>query len=446
MKLISLRPALASFYIVSALIVAAIALPLYRELMATEFELTVFYGLIMAFLLALLLDFLLTRQRPETIDIQREHEKSISLNVEQAIKITIKNLAERSIELKLIDDTPQDWRQLSPILHFKLSANEQQTQCYHIKASRRGAFNLQQVYVRHRSKFGLWQASWRYPLASQVNVFPDFSAISEVTGLNAGLNLTEAGLKKLNKRGTGMDFNQLRDYREGDSIRQIDWAATGRFNKPISREYQEEKNQNVTVLLDSGKRMCVQDDELSYFDNALNALILLSYTALKTGDQLSFMSFGEQTRWLSNIKGGKNVSQVLNHFFDLYPDTSASDYLAAAQTLMQKQHKRSLVLLVTCLRDEDFADLLEACKLLQRKHLVAVISITEPVYQNIAGEPVESFEQALSYSAASLLEQKIKKQLSLLQHQGVICFQVDTGALSARVVNTYLTVKKSGQL
>lgn len=446
MKLVSLRPALASFYILLGLIVAAIGLPLYRQYMVPELELTVFYALVLAFLLLLLFDFLLTRQRPEKIEIEREHEKSISLNVEQTIKILVKNPADRPIQLQLIDDTPADWRQLSPILNFKLAADEQKTQFYKIKASRRGAFKIKQCYLRFGSKLGLWQVTWQYKLASQVNVFPDFSAISEIAGLNASLNLADAGLKKLNKRGTGMDFNQLRDYREGDSIRQIDWAATGRFNKPISREYQEEKNQNVTVLLDSGKRMCVQDDELSYFDHALNALILLSYTALKTGDQLSFMSFGEQTRWLSNIKGGKNVSQVLNHFFDLYPDTSASDYLAAAQTLMQKQHKRSLILLVTCLRDEDFSDLLEACKLLQQKHLVAVISITEPVYQSIAAEPVDSFEQALSYSAASLLEQNIKKQLSLLQHQGVICFQVETGALSARVVNTYLSVKKSGSL
>ncbi len=446
MRLVSIKPAKSQFIVIALLIVSAIGLALYRQMNYPDMSLSAFYGMISAFFVVACIDGYLSWRRPPGIVIKRSHDSNISLDVEQTISLNIDNKTKRIYQLEVTDDIPPKWRQLSPLLSFRLAPLSTQTQNYRIKAIRRGLYQISGTFIRLSSQMGLWKLTWHEGTSSQIRVFPNFSAISDLSGLNGSLNLTEAGLKKFNKRGTGMDFNQLRDYREGDSIRQIDWAATGRFNKPISREYQEEKNQNITVLLDSGKRMCVQDDELSYFDHALNALILLSYTALKNGDQLSFMSFGETSRWLPKVKGARNVSQVINHFFDLYPDTGASDYLTAAQTLMQKQHKRSLVLLVTCLRDEDFSDLVEACRLMQQKHLVAVISITEPVYQAMRKPQVTSFEQALAYSSAAYIEQKVKKRLSLLQYQGVICFQVETSALNARVINTYLSVKKGGLL
>ncbi|MCU4675275.1 DUF58 domain-containing protein [Catenovulum sp. 2E275] len=442
----SIRPTRAFLGLIACLMLVSLIFPLIEQHYLHQLEISYFYfGLVFLAGLALF-DIGLSWISLPDIGLKRIHETNISLNVTQTVTLILTNQSTKKWTIEVVDILPEICHQLTPLTSFDLAAQSEQKLSYQFNAVKRGAYQIPASLLRCLSRFGFWQVCWQRNQLTELNVFPNFSAIADLAGLNGSLNLTQAGLKVFNKRGSGMDFNQLRDYREGDSIRQIDWAATSRFNKPISREYQEEKNQNITVLLDCGKRMKVQDDELSYFDHALNALILLSYTVLKSGDQLSFMSFGEQTRWLGKVKGGKNVGQVLNHFFDLYPDAGASDYLATAQTLMKNQHKRSLTLLVTCLRDEDFADLLEACKLLQQKHLVAVVSITEPVYENMRQAEVVSFEQALAYSSASLLEHKIKKRLALLQHQGVICFQVKTHELTAKVINTYLSVKKSGLL
>ena len=71
-----------------------------------------------------------------------------------------------------------------------------------------------------------------------------------------------------------MEFHQLREYRQGDPQRAIDWKATSRTQRLIAREYEEEKDQRVLLVIDCGRRMAAKDDDLSHFDHALNAGLL----------------------------------------------------------------------------------------------------------------------------------------------------------------------------
>ena len=125
---------------------------------------------------------------------------------------------------------------------------------------------------------------------------------------------------------------------------------------------------------------------------------------------------------------------------------TASDYLRSAQDLLNKQPKRALILLVSCLSDEDFSDLLDAVRLLQKKHLVAVISISEPIYQSILNKQVEGFEDALLFASTQILEQSIERNLKRLKKQGVICIHAPVNQLASNVINTYLSVKNAGLL
>ncbi len=389
---------------------------------------------------------LFASRTPPAIAIRRDIPDNLSVFEQLNVSFAIANRAKQSLQVDVADMFPEHWQVSTSCFECALAGDEVAKFEFQIKPLKRGPAVIPGTELRTLSVLGGWQISWFREYLTEHKVFPNFSAISDLAGLQGSVNLTQAGLKKFNRRGSGMDFLQLRDYREGDSLRQIDWRATSRFNKLISREFQEEKNQHIIIMLDSGRRMCVQDDELSYFDHALNSIIMLSYTALKNGDNLSLQSFGTESRWLSQVKGAQNVSHVLNHFYDLYPQKIASDYLAAAQELIVKQPKRALILLVSCLRDEDFEDLLIAVKLLQAKHLVAVISISEPIYQTVSEQKVDGFQSALNYAASEKLHQSIEKNIQRLKQQGVICLQAPAKNLTPSVINTYLSVKKAGLL
>ncbi|MCK7491630.1 MAG: DUF58 domain-containing protein [Comamonadaceae bacterium] len=97
--------------------------------------------------------------------------------------------------------------------------------------------------------------------------------------------LGQIGLLQRRRRGQGLEFHQLRDYRQDDSPRQIDWKATARHRRLISRDYQDERDQQIVVP--PRLRLCAcarMDGELSHFDHALNAVLLLAYVALRQGD------------------------------------------------------------------------------------------------------------------------------------------------------------------
>ena len=103
--------------------------------------------------------------------------------------------------------------------------------------------------------------------------------IARYAWLAGDRRLQEIGIKTFVQRGEGTDFKQLSEYRYGDSVRHIDWKATLRLDKPIVREFQDERDQRVMLLIDCGRRMRADDRHgaigTAHFDQVLNAVMLI---------------------------------------------------------------------------------------------------------------------------------------------------------------------------
>ncbi len=250
----------------------------------------------------------------------------------------------------------------------------------------------------------------------------------------------------MQRRGEGLDFHQLREYRSGDAMRQIDWHTSARYKRLISKEYQEERDQQIILLLDCGRRMLAQDDTLSHFDHSLNAVLLLAYVALRQGDALGLMTFSGDQRWLAPRKGMNAINLVLKTIYDLQPTLRTSDYLQAMTDLMQKQRKRALVVLISNLRDEDNAELLPAIQLLRKQHLVLLASLQETVIHQVLEQPVNNFNEALRYaSTCHYLHQRHQAHDKLKSHR-ILHLDTTPEKLPVMMVNRYLEIKRSGLL
>ncbi|MDT0594751.1 DUF58 domain-containing protein [Glaciecola petra] len=445
MKFVSIRPSKRLLKVTFVLLLSALLLPIVDQFVIIDMWRRLPFVLMGLVVIALFFDVIMSKKAPK-VAINRSLISNLSLYQPATVKFVLANRSDSPIHLEWKEHLPNDWVCETYHSNIQLTPAEQQEHQYVVTPHKRGPAQITGCYLRVISYCKLFQITWFKAHQSEHKVYPNFSSISDLTGLKGSVNLQQMGLKKFNLRGTGMDFLQLRDYREGESLRQIDWRASSRFKKLISKEFQEEKNQHVVIMLDSGRRMRVQDDELSYFEHSLNALIMLSFTALKNGDNLSIQSFGRESRWLSQVRGAQNVSRIMHHFYDLYPEKIASDYLSAAQDLMKKHPKRSFIVLVTCLRDEDFDDLLVSVKILQEKHLVAVVSIIEPIYNHIENKPIESIDDALDYASSNVLQRSIEHNIKRLKHKGVICIQTKASGLTSSLINSYLSIKKAGVL
>jgi uncharacterized protein (DUF58 family) len=243
-----------------------------------------------------------------------------------------------------------------------------------------------------------------------------------------------------------MEFHQLREYREGDSLRQIDWKATARMRRPISRDYQDERDQQIVFLLDCGRRMRARDGDLSHFDHTLTAILLTAYVALREGDAAGLLTFAGEERWLPPRKTGAGLDAFLQTLYDLQPATGATDYLAAARAFMTRVRKRSLVVLVTNLRDEEDETLLPALQLLRARHLVLLANLRERALEQALEEPVRDFDDALLHGAVHEYLDQRQRSFERIHAQGILSLDVLPMQLPVTLVNRYLALKRGGAL
>lgn len=403
------------------------------------------YALLWVFCGFLAFDFLGALIQPR-VKAERKVAGSVAVNrwFQVSVKIQHRFIHRKSIELYESINSDIDCEEFPLSLPLRPG---QYSQCeYRLRARERGPICLASLYLRVPSSFGLWRVHYQVEVESNIKVYPDFSAISAYTILATDNHASQLGIKRKPKRGEGMDFMQLRDYRRGDTLRQIDWKATARRRKIISKEYQDERDQQVLLLIDSGRRMRAQDDNLNHFDHALNAALLVSYIALRQGDSVGVMAFGQDYRWLAPQKSPSNMKVLLNGLYDLQTSNVAPDYVMAAQKLEVLQRKRSLVIIVTNSRDEDIEEVLIAAKLLRKKHLVILANIREQVVENMQDTDVNTLDDALGYAAAAHYMTARRETHKTLIDNGVLAIDCLSKELPVRVANSYLEVKRAGVL
>lgn len=399
--------------------------------------------------LVLLIDVILSN-RSQPIEVERDLPGSLPLGVSRHVGLRIHNRSNRKHSLEVYDHFPVDVQSEGLPVKLILSAEQHADIQYAIIAHKRGTLNFPLVQIKLESLFGFWQRNINLPISNNTNVYPNFAAISHYALLATDNNLSQMGIIKKRRRGEGQDFHQLREYREGDALRQIDWKATSRIQKLISREYQDERDQEIIFMLDCGHRMLAKDDHLSHFDHTLNALLLLSYVALKQGDAVGLCTFAssarEDQRWIAPRKGQHTVQTILNTVYDLQPSTESPDYSKAATDLLIRHKKRALVIILTNTRDEDAEDLLPAIQLLKKRHLVLLASLRETSIDQTLEQPIEDLQSAIDNAATHQYLQHRKKAFEKITSSGVTTMDVQPDKMTVELINAYLGIKRSGAL
>lgn len=322
---------------------------------------------------------------------------------------------------------------------------------YSVTPTRRGELVFEAADLRVRSQWGLLEMFERSGPTQTCRCYPDFAQIARYAWLAGDRRLAEIGIKTYHQRGEGTDFKQLSEYRIGDPLRHIDWKATLRHDKPIVRQFQNERDQCVILLLDCGRRMRADDRHegigSAHFDQVLNATMLLTYVALKQGDAVGAMTFGTppgQERWAPPRKGALTLNTLMSELYDVQPTTSHSDYLSAAQDLIRRHRKRSLVILITNFRDEDSSELGQAVRLLRTRHLVLTASLRERVVNELMWQGVSTFESAVEISSAHLYEQARRDAFNRIAARDSLMVDAEPQRLGVELVNRYQAVKKAG--
>jgi uncharacterized protein (DUF58 family) len=317
---------------------------------------------------------------------------------------------------------------------------------YSVQPVERGLVHFQQAELRIQTLGGCWQMRCRLGEVQSLRVYPNFAAVARYAWLAGDQRLAEIGIKSRSQRGLGTDFKQLSDYRPGDAVRHIDWRATLRHARPVVREFQDERDQTVLLLLDNSRHMRAREAQAgqSHFDAALNAVMLLAYIALKDGDAVDAMTFSaadEVQRQLAPRKGASTFNALMSRLYDAQAQPTHADFVALAERVMQQQRKRAVIVLLSNFKDEDTSELEAALDLLGTRHQVIMASLRERALGEVMAQPLLSQTQALEVASAHVFAQSRQTTLRRLQQKHPHLIDVEPQNLAVELVNQYRRVK-----
>ncbi|HXD18905.1 MAG TPA: DUF58 domain-containing protein [Vicinamibacterales bacterium] len=336
-------------------------------------------------------------------------------------------------------------------VRLRMRGGTRVTTTYTAMPTLRGEVTFAPADIRVRSRWGLCELLETIGTPEVRRVYPDFAQVARYAWLAGDRRLQEIGIKTYQRRGQGTDFKQLSDYRTGDSVRHVDWRATLRLGKPIVREFQDERDQCVLFLVDCGRRMRADDRDqgvgTTHFDQVLNAVMLLTYVALKQGDAVGAMTFGSPAgdeRAFAPRKGTHALNALMGELYGVQPTPTHSDYVAAAQELLRKQPKRALVIVITNFRDEDSTELGHALRLLRSRHLVLLASLRERVVRELIAQPLGRQRAAIEIASAHLYEQARRDAFARLAARDAMMVDAEPERLGIELVNRYHAIKRAG--
>ncbi|MDR0623531.1 MAG: DUF58 domain-containing protein [Treponema sp.] len=295
------------------------------------------------------------------------------------------------------------------------------------------------------SPLRFWRLRVSREVQSRGRTYPDFKKLAAGQELRGIMN--RRGSREIRRRGQGMEFMGLRDFQDGDSIRAIDWRATSRTRrldgrlKLIIREYQDEQDQQVLFALDSGYRLPDRQ-----FDSALNALLLLSWVALKHGDAVAAQSFGPSERWIPPRKGRSALTGLLNGLYDLQSSPAPSSPFSALEQALTRLRRRTFIILISNFREEDGESLAWILPRIEKRHLLLLVSFREEEAQALAARRPSTPEETLETAAAFSYLASRRRLYQSWEHSGLLTLETTPADISSALINRYLGVKRSGRL
>jgi uncharacterized protein (DUF58 family) len=308
---------------------------------------------------------------------------------------------------------------------------------------RRGRHPVPAAAVRVEGRFGLGRTHHRGPDASQVLVYPDMPAAHRLVVSVRHGRFRDPGVLTRGPLGLGTDFESIRDYLPDDDIRQVNWRATERLQRPMSNQFRVEQDREVMLLIDSGRLMAAPLGDRTRLDAAVDAAVAVALVADVLGDRAGTLAFDREVRRrLSPRRAGGHA--VVRALLDLQPSREEPDYELAFRTV--EGSKRSLMLIFCDLLDETAArPLADAVPVLSRRHAVTFATVRDPDLDAVLATPPESAHDVGAQAVALDVLGARTRTAHMLRRSGAQVVEAPAETLSAACVAAYLRAKSLGR-
>jgi uncharacterized protein (DUF58 family) len=404
-------------------------------------------------LLAALLDGL-RLPAPALLTAGRSWSNAPALMSETEIELTLENHGRIILDCRLVDDLPPALVEEPETLRLMAFPRVPAKLRYRVKPQERGDWPTGWLFVRYRSGLGLVERWARAPLTQTVRVYPALRTGEEQQIFLARSRQIDLQLRQSRQRGLGRDFESLREYREGDDLRDICWTASARRGSPITRQYQSERSQPVWIVLDCGRLMRARVSMAqspansgpvpSKLDHACSTAVALAQLALYSGDRVGLLAYGQgiQQRILPG-RGAAHMRQIIESLAQVRAESGEADHLRATTVLSRLQPRRSLILWLTDLAETAMRpEVIDGALQLLRRHVLLFVAMAQPEVESIAQACPSNVEEMFRAAAAQEMAARRELLLARLHEQGALTLDLNPEALTASVLNQYLNIKE----
>jgi uncharacterized protein (DUF58 family) len=397
---------------------------------------------------------LLRLPKPLQLEVRRLWEHAPSLATPSHVELSIRNFGSAAIRCFLVDETPAALRLAPPTLELIVPAAGQLQSRYQILPRERGDVRIGRFFLRYQSKLGFAERWAVADISQTVRVLPDLEQARQHALYLIRSRQVEMERRRRRQRGHGREFETLRDYRQGDDMRDLCWTATARRHQLTTRVFEIERSQVVWIVLDAGRllRAKIQQENsplyLSKLDYAVNAALSLAQVATQCGDRVGLLAYGRSIQYnVPAARGALHLRAIVDCLAQVHGEASEADHSRAARVLLTEQSRRSLVVWIT-----DFAEtpttpeVIEYAMQMTKRHLVIFSAINQPDLTALAETTPRTPEEMYRHAAALEIAHRRDLLLRGLRRSGIFAFELIPGLLASALVNQYLDIKERNLL
>ncbi len=395
-----------------------------------------------------LIDVLLVFSSKKPLNVERKVNKRLNLGDKNKVELKIKNNSSQPIHFTLVEGYPVEMQERSKTYDGVLFGNHEKTFSYQFTPKRRGDYEFGAVFILIRSIFFLSSRRIIIDLHETVSVYPSVLQLKKYELLVFQQQKVSSGIKKIRRLGNNSEFEQIRNYVQGDELKKINWKATSRRNELMVNQYQEEKSQSIYCIIDKSRSMQMEFDGLSLLDYAINSSLVFSNIALKKGDKAGLISYSDKIGTLLPAdRSGGQMSRIQNALYNQKTHFKEGNYELLFQTIRRKVRTRSLLVLYTNFETEfSMRRAMPYLRKLNQKHILVVVFFQNSELQELAFQDVKTAQQVYQSTVAEKLisiKSNIAKELKQNGIQTVLTFPDD---LSINTINKYLELKAKGSI
>jgi uncharacterized protein (DUF58 family) len=392
--------------------------------------------------------------KPKELEGARGWEHAPSLGSEGQVTLTVQNFSGTAVRCHLTDETPAPLRNGPPLLTMTVEAQQIGTARYKVLPRERGDVKMGRLYIRYSSRFCLAERWAVAELSQSVCVLPDVEQARRQALYLIRSRQVEMEKRRKRQRGQGREFQSLREYRQGDELRDICWTATARRHQLTTRIFETERSQAVWILVDAGRLLRTEvhqesgDIRLAKLDYAANAALSLAQVATQCGDRVGLLAYGRNIQHsVAPGRGASHLRAIVDCLAHVHGEAAEADHARAARVLLTEQSRRSLVVWMT-----DFAEtpttpeVIECAMQITKRHLVVFATMNQPDLMTLAAKIPESIAEMYRHTAALEIAQRRDLLMRSLRQRGVLAFELVPGLLASSIVNQYLNIKERSLL